>query len=97
MDIEDLLVNLALIEVKSSYNWSNEHLLDRLWSSLIKLRSQLGVDQVVGDVFGLILNQVPSAFYFSAAEKDDQLSALVNLFEKCNEKSLKKCNPRRIG
>jgi hypothetical protein len=85
MDSEDLLINVALTEIKSSSNWSNEHLFERLWSSLIKLRCQLGVEQVVPDVFGLVRNQVPLAYAFS----EKNAINLVSLFEITMRKLIK--------
>lgn len=52
-------MNLTLEEAKSNAQWSHERLFERLWSSLVRLRVQLGVDQDVADVFGLVRNQVP--------------------------------------
>lgn len=76
MDSEELLVNLLLDEARSDVHWSHEHLFERVWSSLVKLRSQLGVDQDVADVFGLVRNQVPGYILGSC-----NMSPLVASFE----------------
>lgn len=76
MDNEDLLVNLVLDEAKSNPTWSHDQLFERLWSSLVKLRGQLGVNQDVADVFGLVRNQVPG--YIIGCSN---LSPFVNSFE----------------
>ena len=55
MDNEELLINLALTEAKSNQKWSNECLFERLWSSLTKLRGQLGFYKIIINVLNAML------------------------------------------